>query len=178
MDSLGKARRCVIQICAQATPARSRWAKTASNMPAEGSASSEPTLERLRRREKNECNLPTSSFQRIAYTLLSVPIAPHHHGVSESVRVDRVKAVTFSKTRNPSCEIVHDSRQKNKKKKKKNAASIPKLHIASIDWRKSEHKNTCSRSLWNSRREGNEENPDGHQGESTESVTGWIGGGN
>lgn len=61
---------------------------------------------------ENKCNLPTSSFQMIAYTLLSVLIAPHHHGVSESVLVYRVKAGTVSNTRNPSCEIVHFSKEK------------------------------------------------------------------
>lgn len=74
-------------------------------------------------------NLPTSSFQTIAYTLLSVLIAPHHHGVSESVRVDRVKAVTFSKTRNPSCEIVHFSRKKEEEEKKKKTQRLSPNYI-------------------------------------------------
>lgn len=42
-------------------------------------------------------NLPTSSFQMMAYTLWLVLIAPHHHGVSESAPVDRVKQKGFKK---------------------------------------------------------------------------------
>ena len=81
-----KARRWVIQIFAYETSAPSKFI-AAANWVKQKHRRQHEHLTNFGNVKggKNKCNLPTSSFQMILCTLLSVLIAPHHHGVSESV---------------------------------------------------------------------------------------------